>query len=334
MMSNLRGIAAAAAVLAAVALMCGCHSDAYYQNRAAERARQYLLEEAKGLSAEEKYHITFTDPVFLTAPIIGEQGFSKEEAMFAPTLTDRLNQICIAWRLPERQEFFMVYGASDGRMNYWYPERLIRKRFVLPKASGLEKATEESRKYATNNLFGLMTAGEQNFIRFNFPAVYETSFALNLNPRGDADEETLAKAAEEAAAGIQYSIVWDYPEDEEVAVFCGVGGLEMEAWKLNFAGKTSREDLVKHTVSKVKAPEEFYALFPARYRKPVKTVPASAPSASDTASASAQSASETASASAPSPAAVQSAPEAAPAVAPSGAKNEAAAVPSNAKENK
>ena len=273
MMSNRRKVHRAAVFAGMLALtaavFCGCRSDAYYQNRAAERARKYLLEEAEGLSAEEKYYITFNDPVFLTSPIIGAKGFVKDESLSASTLSDQLNQICIAWRLPGRQEFFMVYGASNGRMDYWYPERLIRKRFVLPQATGLEKATADSRKYATNNLFGLMTVEEQNLIRFNFPTVYETNFALNLNPRGDADAETLAKAAEEAARGIQYSIVWERPGASEAAVFCGVGGFEMKTWKLNFAGKVAREDLLKHTVARIKSPEEFYAPFPARYRAPV-----------------------------------------------------------------
>ena len=268
MMSSRWTVLIAGASMLAAAVLCGCRSDAYYQNRAAERARKYLLDEAKGLSAEEKYYITFNDPVFLVSPIIGEMGFANSESMSAPTLTDRMNQICIAWRLPGSEEFFMVYGASNGRMDYWYPDRLIRKRFVLPKASGLEKATAEVRKYATDNLFGLMTVTEQNLIRFNFPAVCETNFALNLNPRGDADDKELEKAAKAAAKGIQYSIVWDFPETDEVAVFCGVGGSEMNSWKLNFAGRTSREDLSKHTVAKIKAPEEFYAPFPARYRSP------------------------------------------------------------------
>ena len=267
---SLRAVVTAGASILAAAVLCGCRTDAYYQNRAAERARKYLLEEAKGLSAEEKYYISFNDPVFLISPIIGQQGFVKTESMLAPTLADELNQICIAWRLPGQDEFFMVYGASNPRMDYWYPERVIRKRFVLPKSSGLESATEASRKYATNNLFGLMTVAEQNLIRFNFPAVYETNFALNFDPRGDADAKTLAKAEENAAKGIQYSIVWDHPEAEEVAVFCGVGDLEMSGWKLNFAGKTSRDDLAKHIVAKIKTPEEFYTPFPARYRKPVE----------------------------------------------------------------
>ena len=264
-------VAVAAAAMLTAAILGGCRSDAYYQNRAAERARKYLLEEAKGLSAEEKYYITFNDPVFLIAPIIGDKEFVKDESLYAPMLSDQLNQICIAWRLPGREEFFMVYGASNGRMDYWYPDRLIRKRFVLPQASGLEAAAAVARKYAIDNLFVVMPVEEQNFIRFNFPAVYETNFELNFNPQGNADAETLEKARTAAAKGIQYSIVWERPGEREVAVFCGVGRWEMKGWKVNFAGKVDREDLLKHTVAKIKDPEEFYAPFPARYRAPVRT---------------------------------------------------------------
>ena len=84
----------------------------------------------------------------------------------------------------------------------------------------------------------------------------------------EANDEYSAKAAEEAARGIQYSIVWERPDASWMAVFCGVGGLEMKNWKLNFAGKIDRDDLAKHTVARIKKPEEFYAPFPARYCAP------------------------------------------------------------------
>ena len=96
--------------------------------------------------------------------------------------------------------------------------------------------------------------------------------------------------SEEAATGIQYSIIWDYPESEEVAVFCGMGSLEMQAWRLNFAGKISRDELARHIVARIKTPEEFYMPFPARYLKPV---PVSAPPA-EPAGGTSESASETA----------------------------------------
>ena len=254
---------------ACVVLAGGCRSDVYYQNRAVERAREYLLNEAKELTAEEKYFVTFNDPVFLTSPIIGGTKFVKERSIEAPVLNDQLIQICISWKLPKRDEWYLVYGASNGRMEYWYPDRLIRKKFAIAKVSALEKATAESRTYARNNLFHLMEVPEQNFIRFHFPAVYETNFEPNFNPSGKATHKEIAKAKKLAGKSIQYSLVWELPGADEAAVFCGFGGAEMAGWKINFAGRVSAEDLRRHTVRIVKRPEEFYRKFPARYAKPV-----------------------------------------------------------------
>jgi len=248
------------------AAVVGCRSDAYYQNRAAERAREYLLDEAHELSAEEKYFITFNDPVFLISPIIGSRDFAKHGDN--TLLVSELNQICIAWKLPERQEWYMVYGASEGRMDFWHPTRLIRKRFTPPKISGLENATSLARTYARNNLFGLMNTAEQNFIRFHFPAVYETDFALNFNPTGQATEEEIAAARKAAARATQYSLVWEMPGDAELTIFCGTGRHEMNGWKLNFAGKTTAEELRRHTVRRIKTPAEYYMPFPQPYAAP------------------------------------------------------------------
>lgn len=268
-------ISVALIVLASVVAMSvtGCRSDAYYQARAAERARSFLLKEAAGLSAEEKYFITFNDPVFLISPIIGDKSFQKDSVINAPVLSDQLNQICVSWRLPGSDEWYLVYGASNGRMDFWYPERVIRKKFASPRISALENATNASRTYARNNLFGLMSVAEQNFIRFHFPAVYETNFELNFNPTGTADAETVEKSRKAAAGGTQYSLVWEMPGDRELTVFCGVGRAEMAGWRINFAGKTTAEELRKHTVRMIKQPEEYYRPFPAPYAKTEKPIP-------------------------------------------------------------
>ena len=257
------------AALCAV-LSGGCRSDVYYQNRAVERAREFLLKEATELSAEEKYFITFNDPVFLTSPIIGGVKPSKSRSINAPVLNDQLMQICISWKLPKRDEWYLVYGASNGRMDFWYPDRLIRKKFAIAKISDLEKATALARTYARDNLFHLMNAAEQNFIRFHFPAVCETNFAPNFNPTGKESHKKIAKEKKIAAKSFQYSLVWEIPGQQETAVFCGFGGPEMRGWKINFAGRVSAEELRRHTVRVIKTPEEFYRKFPARYAKPVE----------------------------------------------------------------
>ena len=262
-------VAGLTAIVAAVAIG-GCRSDVYYRNRAAERAREFLLKEATELSAEDKYFVTFNDPVFLTAPIIGKKDYEKKYSGNAPVLADQLNQICVTWRIPGHDEWYMVYGASNGRMDFWYPERLIRKKVVLSKVGPLERATTAARAYARDNLFDLMSVKEQNFIRFHFPAVYETDFEPNFDPTGNADEKDIEKARVKAAKSIQYSLVWQIPDDKDIAVFCGYGDKEMQSWNINFAGKTSAEELRAHTVQLIKTPEEFYRAFPEKYAMPDK----------------------------------------------------------------
>jgi hypothetical protein len=259
-------VACGAAVCAAV--FGGCHSDVYYQNRAVERAREYLLKEAGELNAEERYFVIFNDPVFLTSPIIGSTEFIKDSAIDAPVLNDQLIQICISWKLPSRDEWYLVYGASNGRMDFWYPDRLVRKKFALSKISDLEKATTLSRTYARDNLFDLMSAAEQNTIRFHFPSLLETNFEPNFNPTGDKTQQEIDEAKEKAAQSIQYTLVWELPDKKDVAVFCGFGDAEMAGWNINFAGRVSLEELTRHTVRVIKTPEEFYRNFPERYAKP------------------------------------------------------------------
>ena len=255
------------AVLCAI-LAAGCRSDAYYQNRAVERAREFLLERAGELSAEEKYFITFNDPVFLTSPIIGSDDFSTSRSIDAPVLNDQLLQICISWKLPGREEWYMVYGASNARMDFWYPDRLIRKKFARAHISDLEKSTESARKYARDNMFDLMSVAEQNFIRFHFPAVLETNFQANFTPTGKETPAEVERAKKRAAGLTQYTLVWKMPGAAEAAVFCGFGGPEMKGWTINFAGRVPLDELRRHTVRVIKNPEEYYRRFPAPYAAP------------------------------------------------------------------
>ena len=63
----LPGMMLAAALLG---LTAGCRSDAYYQDRAVQRARAYLLEHATELSAEQLYFVKFNRPVLLVGPVL------------------------------------------------------------------------------------------------------------------------------------------------------------------------------------------------------------------------------------------------------------------------
>ena len=89
-------------------------------------------------------------------------------------------------------------------------------------------------------------------------------------PTGNAGEKDIEKARSKAETSTQYSLVWQIPDDKDIAVFCGYGGKEMQGWNINFAGKTSAEELRAHTVQLIKTPEDFYRAFPEKYAMPDK----------------------------------------------------------------
>ncbi len=242
----------ACAVVVSLIAMCGCRSDLYYQNRAVERAREFLLDEAPELTTEQAYYVKFNDPLLLTGPIYAGMGFSTREA----GLSTQLRQICVTWQIPGTTTLYMVYGASSGRMDHWYPVRIIRKNFVsmnLP----LYGATKAARAYAVNSLFRSFSSEEYNRIRFTFPWVKVTAFPLSANPNGSASPEEVEKTQKSWSTQTQYSLVWEPDAGRDPIVFCGMSQPDLAGWSVNFAGRISREQLDAATLKTVKSPDEF-----------------------------------------------------------------------------
>lgn len=240
----LPGMMLAAALLG---LTAGCRSDAYYQDRAVQRARAYLLEHATELSAEQLYFVKFNRPVLLVGPVL-PGGSQPGEGM------SEVLQICVTWRIPGEDKGYLVFGTSSGSMEYWYPNRLVRKnfeKFGLPIVSAMQLA----RDYARNYLYEDLSVAEFNRVRFDFPSVIETNFPLVLNPSGTLDPEEIEKARETLSSRPQLSLVWELDEPGRCVVFCGTGKGDLTGWTINFAGKMKTEELDAATVSILKTPE-------------------------------------------------------------------------------
>jgi hypothetical protein len=62
-----------------------------------------------------------------------------------------LVQKCIVWKVPGLDYDIVVYGVSTRRMIDWYPEQLIKKRFVATDPE-LERAKQAAVVYAMNHL--------------------------------------------------------------------------------------------------------------------------------------------------------------------------------------
>jgi len=236
-----------ALLLLLLTLVGGCQSDRYYQQRAVERAREFLLQEARELTPSEAAKVRFEDPVLLTVPML-DYGTT--------TLDTGRQPVYITWRMPERNLDYLVFGVSTVRMDDWYPNRLIRKNFKHP-ISTVPLAAEVARTYAVKNLQAQLSVEELNRVRLQHPWVLLTDFELNFNPGGDLDAKALALAAVNAKRKTQYSLVWRGEDDKTPqVVFCGLSAPSLSGWKINFAGVLAADEVRRHTVKTMHTPAD------------------------------------------------------------------------------
>lgn len=229
--------------------LAGCRSDIHYQNRAVERAREFLLENCSDLSDSEANFVRYNAPLLLHSPVLsGGIAWSNEETLYSD-----LKQICVAWMIPGKQDLYMVFGVSGARMDFWYPNRILIRNYekhtpVMLGAVGI------SRAYAASNLFDELTVEESNKIRFTFPFLLRTNFDLNLDPAGTLSVEEYAEAENANVGRIQYSVVWKFGSRN--VVFAGLADHGFINWNISMAQVIGEDELKKHTVAEVMTPAD------------------------------------------------------------------------------
>ena len=227
------------AVLAVV--LAGCHSVAFYRERAVRNARDFLLENAPELTPEQVAFVRYNRPVLLTGEGIG----SNIPYTFSGRVTSSQRQICVTWLIPGRSEAYLVYGVSAPEMTNWEPLQLIRKVF-LPIDQAWENAVRQARTYAANNLYFQLPVADYNWIRFSNPRIVESSFELALNPEGRLTPQAI-EALQRSRR--QCSLIWQSPSAPgEYWVFSGLCSPERFAdWRLNTAEKRSADEVRART---------------------------------------------------------------------------------------
>ena len=230
-------------------LFCGCRSDIYYQNRAIERARVFLLKEAKDLTWQQREFIRYSDPVLMHSHIIGSRGLGT-----TTSLSSEQRQICVTWQIPGKKELYMVFGVSGARMANWYPERLLRKYYVT-RSAPLAAVSAEAFNYARNNLFSDLSPADLNRIRFSAPALIESNFAVSVS--APASATPAEKAAFEEAHGkkMQLTLCWKLNGKNSV-FFCGFGNPDLSQWSISRAGIIQTSELESRTVRTILSPEQ------------------------------------------------------------------------------
>ena len=246
-MNFFKGGALPFAVFALLILSCGCRSDIYYQNRAVERARKFLLEQADDLDWKQQEFVRYNDPVILHSGIIGAPGLAR-----ATQLKSEQRQICVTWQIPGKKGVYMVFGVSESRMARWYPERLLRKDYTtMPDV--LAAVSRQAADYARNNLFNQIPVETMNRIRFNTPALLITDFKIDVLLPADPEERKAFQAA--LAKKLQLTLVWDDGQNHSV-YFCGRGMPDLSSWQIERAGIINNDELKKRTVRTVLTPEQ------------------------------------------------------------------------------
>ena len=218
-------------------LLCGCRSDRTYQNRAAERARSFLLENAPELTPQQVSFVKYNDPFFMTG-----DGLSGKST--------GIMQICVAWNIPDADTLYMVFGVSRERMDDWYPNRIIKRNYAAPDPA-IDLAVGECRRSAVTSLRETLSKEDLNIIRFTNPEIAVTDFqlrppdsidnpndmSLNKFEEENADEKrSAAKKAAPQKVKTQISLLWKI-SDHRYIVFCGTANNEsLAGWRINFSG--------------------------------------------------------------------------------------------------
>jgi len=235
-------------------IVTGCHSDIYYQDRAAQRARKFLLECNGDLSSEDRLNISdinyirFNAPVLLYSPVLGDDSRSSRDGK----LESELLQICVTWLIPGREKLYMVFGVSDARMDYWFPNRVLLRTYD-PKVPALTGVLNNARNFVRNNFYSDMEPDEINHVRFGYPYLLRTDIAINYNTNGTDNADEVAASRKAAGKKIQYSLVWELGKRNLVVTMLADKGVKNAG--IVFGGFLTDEELKMKTLAVVLTPE-------------------------------------------------------------------------------
>ena len=286
--SRIRRLAARSAAFAAACLsaflLAACQTD--YTADAVENAREYALKNLRGISANQREFIRFTQPeiyedlVFpkYVTPLL-ETGHHKVEKTERFPVAPRLDLMhsCVVWSPPDMKAKIVVVGDGERNMQFWRPYRVLIKEF-LPADSDFVLACEISRKYAQDGMLYLSTA-ERNRIRFSDPEEFcftKLDIPEPADPlAGDLESEweqylRSLKGGKQPQIS-QLSIIWPADDKNKRIVFSGYTKTgSLSGWNLVTAELMEKGKLDAHRLSdeeikkiKIKPPQEPRLIFPA-----------------------------------------------------------------------
>lgn len=250
MMRGIWKMCATAALTSVLALLfAGCRSDCTAS--AVESARDYALENLRGITEEQREFIRFTEPEIFENVIfpryvipLSEYGHLRMHTpeSFPTAPFQDLMHSCVVWAPPGLDAYVVVFGDGERTMRFWTPRRvMIRKYFTAD--PGVEGAKASCRDYAQNGMLYLSTA-ERNRLRFADPeSVRYTKLdvapleADAQNDPGKSEWERYLEELEDSKKPVyQLSMIWAADDPEKKIVFTGLTQTgSFSGWKLQTA---------------------------------------------------------------------------------------------------
>ena len=266
-MKRFFSILAAVMAMASLFLLAGCRTD--YTKNAVERAREYALNNLKGLTDNQRNFIRYTQPEvyenivyprYVTPLNTGLNHIEIDDVRRFPVAPEHdLMHSCVVWTPPDLGAKVVVVGEAERSMMFWDPYRVIVKRYD-PGDTGFKAATGAAVTFVRNNMLYLSTS-ELNRVRFDKPESFYTR--LPVDPE-DADNHELTPWEEyqnekngrdpKAGQNTQISLMWPADDPLQCIVVTGFSKTgTLDGWKLRTAelmdvakldeAKLSREEI-------------------------------------------------------------------------------------------
>ena len=254
-------------LIIAVALaipFAGCNTPDY-TGMAVDKAREYALENLKGLDENQRHFIRFTQPELYSDLIFERQVMPHTDmdhikfvkpSHFPIDPGQDIMHHCFVWAPPGLDAKVVVVGDGERSLRFWSPFRVILKNFI-PADVDYNTAKSAAVSFAVTTLPEI-TRPEINRIRFSEPEVFYTKIPVVMQFAADKENMTPLEAylADEKAKSAdeiiltQLSLVWKADDSSSMIVVSGFSRFgSLNKWQPHTVQYLTTENLKKNTLS-------------------------------------------------------------------------------------
>jgi len=201
------------------------------KNEAIEEAREFALEEVKGLDEVKMSYIRHVAPHVNQSLILNRvvhtsdvpyANMDFEPEVKALPAWDQM-QTVMTWYPPNEKQPVVVMGTSKRDLSWFVPVKVVRDRAFIPK-SAEEKALVDARQFAMETMLHLQDRElYRNLIRFENPVIADTNYDVDVKTSKHYEElDRKQKYILDRQVTKQASFIWSKDGAEEAAVISGV----------------------------------------------------------------------------------------------------------------